>query len=569
MRKLRGVFIGVAVGLLVLWWLMPVGRPSIRDGSTLVFPLSGSYVEATNPPLLTRLLTEAELPFAALLSELKKAERDDRLSAVVLRIRPLAIGWGQAQELRHALERLSAAGRRPIAYLELADFSANLEYYVASAADEVRISPAAVAGVVGLAGEYLFLGRMLEKFGIDFDVAQAGRYKSAVETIAGDAMSEAHREEANSILDSMSQQFVSGIAEGRGVTPEFVQRAIDNGPLGPDELKKLGLIDEIEYFDELKESLGGPVVEAKDYARVDLASVGFDPVAQFALIYASGQVVLGEGRRSSMGGPVLASDTVAGALEDAAHDSDIQAIILRIDSPGGSPLASDIVWRAARLAQHSGKPLIASISNVAASGGYYIASGADVILATPGSVTGSIGAYALRPVLAGLLDKLDVEVATLTRGTHAGLALPSTPLSDGTLARLRDQTNSIYRLFVERVAVGRRLEIAEVEALAQGRVWTGEQAFERGLVDQLGGLTEAVERGKQALGLDATADVALVPYPAPGSFANQLSDALRRVALTALPKASLPGVAGRLQEWLETVPVGAPVLVPPFVLDIR
>jgi protease-4 len=561
--------IGVAVGLLLLWLLMPSGGPSIRAGSILVVPLSGSYVEAIDPPLLTRLLTDADIPFVALLSELKKAERDDRLSSVILRIRALEIGWGQAHELRQALRRLSAAGRRPIAYLELADFSANLEYYVASAADEIHISPAAVAGVVGLAGEYLFLGRMWENLGVDFDIAQAGRYKSAVETIAGDEMSDPHREEANAILDSIDHQFVSGIAEGRGVTPQFVRQAIDRGPLAPGELEELGLVDQISFFDELTESLGGPIVEAKDYAQVDLASLGFDPVARFALIYGSGQVVLGRGRLNSMGSAVLASDTVAGALEAAARDPSIQAIIFRIDSPGGSPLASDIVWRAAKLAKESGKPIIASLSNVAASGGYYVACGADAILATPGTITGSIGAYALRPVVSGLLDKLDVKVETLTRGAHAGLALVTAPLVGDSAKRLRDETDAIYRLFVERVAEGRQLEIAEVEAIAQGRVWTGEQAFERGLIDGVGGLTEAVERAKQAIGLAVEADVALVPYPEPGSLTDQISETLSRVAVDAIPKTSLPGIAGRVQDWLETAPVGAPALVPPFVLDIR
>jgi protease-4 len=270
-----------------------------------------------------------------------------------------------------------------------------------------------------------------------------------------------------------------------------------------------------------------------------------------------------------MGSAVLASDTVAGALEAAARDSNIQAIIFRIDSPGGSPLASDIVWRAAKLAKESGKPIIASLSNVAASGGYYVACGADAILATPGTITGSIGAYALRPVVSGLLDKLGVKVETLTRGAHAGLALVTAPLVGDSAKRLRDETDAIYRLFVERVAEGRQLEIAEVEAIAQGRVWTGEQAFERGLIDGVGGLTEAVERAKQALGLAVEADVALVPYPEPGSLTDQISETLSRVAVDAIPKTSLPGIAGRVQDWLETAPIGAPALVPPFVLDIR
>jgi protease-4 len=569
MRKYRGLAIGVVAGVLLLWFLTQGREPTIPSNSTLVINLSGHYVESADPPLLMRLLPDTHITFAALLSELKKAERDDRISTVIFRLRSLDIGWAQAQELRTAIQQLSAAGRHTIAYLELAGLSANIEYYVASAADEVRSSPAASTGLVGLAAEYLFLGQMWNKFGIDFDVARAGKYKSAVETITGEEMSDSYREVANAILDSINAQFISGIAKSRGLTPEVVQFAIDRAPMTPEALAELSLIDKIEFFDEMIDSMEGPIVDGAEYAQIDPASVGWNPVARFALIYGSGNVVVGRGTNNSRGTPVLASDSVAEALEDAAEDSDIQAIIFRIDSPGGSVLASDIVWRALEIAKRSGKPVIASFSNVAASGGYYIAAGADVILAPPASLTGSIGVFALRPVFAGLFDKLDIRVERMTRGAHADLLLSSTRLSPGTAALLRDEVDAIYELFVERVASGRNLDRAAIEAVAQGRVWTGEQALEHGLIDGLGGLREAVAHAKQALGLDPDVDVALAPYPPPGSLADQLSETLRRIALRAVPSLSLPGLAGQIQDRLATVPVGVPALVPPFVLDIR
>ena len=430
------------------FWVVAKVR-SIEDGSILVLPIEGRYVESQDPSLLARILTDTGMSFAALLSEMKKAERDDRLSRVVLRIRTLAIGWGQAQELRDAIRRLREAGRRPIAYLEVAGFGANIEYYVASAADEVQIAPAGFGGVVGLAGEYFFLGQMWKKFGIEFDVARAGRYKSAVETLTGDEMSDAYREAANSLLDSINHQFISGIAESRGLTPATVRAVIDRAPMTPREMLKHNLVDEIAFFDELLASFDGPTVEASDYAQIDPASLGFDPVAQFALVYGSGNVVVGEGRASSRGNPVMASDTVADALEAAADDPEIDAIIFRIDSPGGSVLAADIIWRALEVAKQSGKPLIASFSNVAASGGYYVAAGADAILAPPGSVTGSIGVFALRPVLKGLLDKLDINVERMTRGAHADLLIASQPLSPETAAihgsRDRSDLSALHR----------------------------------------------------------------------------------------------------------------------------
>jgi protease-4 len=569
MRKTRVVIIAAAIGLVLLWLLVRSDSPSIEDGSILVLPIEGRYVESHDPSLLARIITDAGMSFAALLSEMKKAERDDRLSAVVLRIRNLAIGWGQAQELRDAIRRLEEAGRRPVAYLEVAGFGANLEYYVASAADEVQIAPAGFGGVIGLAGEYFFLGQMWKKFGIEFDVARAGRYKSAVETLTGDEMSDAYRESANSLLDSINRQFISGIAESRDLTPEIVRTIIDSAPMTPRDMVKHGLVDEIAFFDELLASFDGPIVEARDYAQIDPASLGFDPVAQFALIYGSGNVVVGKGRASSRGNPVMASDTVADALEAAADDPEIDAIIFRIDSPGGSVLAADIIWRSVEVAKQSGKPLIASFSNVAASGGYYVAAGADAILAPPASVTGSIGVFALRPVLKGLLEKLDINVETMTRGAHAGLLIASQPLSPETAEILDREIGEIYRLFIERVAEGRELDSREVHEVAQGRVWTGEQAFERGLIDELGGLSQAVLRAKRALDLDADADVALVPYPEVGSLAHQLTDTLRRLSLEAIPASSLEGLAERLQTWFEAAPVEAPALVPPFAFDIR
>jgi protease-4 len=569
MRKTRVLIVVAAIGLVLLWLLGRGEGPVIEDGSILVLPIEGRYVESQDPSLLARILTDTGMSFAALLSEMKKAERDDRLSRVVLRIRTLAIGWGQAQELRDAIRRLREAGRRPIAYLEVAGFGANIEYYVASAADEVQIAPAGFGGVVGLAGEYFFLGQMWKKFGIEFDVARAGRYKSAVETLTGDEMSDAYREAANSLLDSINHQFISGIAESRDLTPATVRAVIDRAPMTPREMLNHNLVDEIAFFDELLASFDGPTVEASDYAQIDLASLGFDPVAQFALVYGSGSVVVGEGRASSRGNPVMASDTVADALEAAADDPEIDAIIFRIDSPGGSVLAADIIWRAVEVAKQSGKPLIASFSNVAASGGYYVAAGADAILAPPGSVTGSIGVFALRPVLKGLLDKLDINVETMTRGAHADLLIASQPLSPETAAILDREIEAIYRLFIERVAAGRKLDLQKVDAIAQGRVWTGEQALERGLIDELGGLSEAVLRAKLALDLDADADVALMPYPEAGTLAQQLTDTLRRISLEAVQDSPLQNFAERMQIWFDAAPVGAPALVPPFAFDIK
>ncbi|MEM7411248.1 MAG: S49 family peptidase [Myxococcota bacterium] len=557
------------VVLLLLVWLSPSGF-EIEDDSVLVLDVSGTYVESTDPPLLARLAGDASVPFATLLSNLNKAERDARLAAVVLRIRSVGIGWAKAQELRAAIERVSAAGRRTVAYLELEAFSGNLELYIASAADEVVASPASTAPLIGLAGEYLFLGGFFEELGVDFDVARIGRYKTAADTLSGKSMSDAHREMADALLDSIDAQFVAGIAEGRSLTPAQVRAAIDAAPFDAASLEALGIIDRTSHFDGLWDDLGDPTrVDADVYAAVDPASVGFVPQATFALVYGTGNVVTGDGRTTSTGEIVLASDTVSRALIDAAEDPEISAILFRIDSPGGSALASDVIWRATQRVRESGKPLIATFSDVAASGGYYVAAGADAIVASPGSITGSIGVFVLRPVLARTFEKLQIGVESLTRGTHAGIQVSSQPLSPETRARLREEVESIYGLFLSRVADGRPLDENQVDAVAQGRVWTGAQAAEAGLVDELGGMREALLLAKEKAGLPADADVALVPYPPPQPFAEQLGEVLRQVSVSAVGDTPWSRWQRRLQPWIDAANEGRAVALLPFWFEVR
>jgi protease-4 len=567
-RRFRRILIVLALLALALWWLLPSAGPKIAPRSALVIELEGEYMEAAEPPLLSRLLGDRRKSFLPLLSELRKAERDARLANVVLRLRSLEIGWAKAQELRAAVGALRAAGRRVIVYLETAELGANLEYYLATAADEIRAAPAARSPVIGLSAEYLFLGGAWEKLGVDVEMERIGEYKGAAETLAEREMSPAGREMANALLDSIDAQFVAGIAEGRGLAPDFVRRAIEAGPVSPAELLKHGLIDGIQFWDELVAELGGKekLVEAEDYERVDPRSLGFSPVARFALIYGSGNVVVGRGTVSRTGSPVFASDTVSEALAEAAGDESVQAIILRIDSPGGSPLAADQIWRAARRAQESGKPVIASFSDLAASAAYYAAAGADAIVAPPGSLTGSIGVFVLRPVLRELFTKLEIGVETLTRGPYASLMLASEPLSPRTRAWLHAEIASIYDLFLSRVSEGRELTVEQVDAVARGRVWTGEEAARKGLVDELGGLRAAVVWGLERLDLDPGADVALVPYPAPRSLAEQIDEALHDLSLRAEP---LSHALRRAEPWLEAMRAGAPALLPPFIPEIR
>ena len=321
--------------------------------------------------------------------------------------------------------------------------------------------------------------------------------------------------------------------------------------------------------------LGPDVVEHADYLRTDPKSLGFDPKTRFALIYGSCTVVQGEAEGGAFASsPSFASETVSRAILDAADDPDIAAIVLRIDSPGGSALGSELIWRAIERAKEKGKPVVASFSDLAASGGYYVAAAADVIVSDPGTLTGSIGVFALRPAVKGLLDKLEIGVDSLTRGQHADFLLSTDKMSEEAHARLQSSVLDTYQLFLKRVSDGRGMPTEKVDEIAQGRVWTGAQALEVGLVDELGGLYTAVRRAKAQVGLDVDVDVALISFPKEKPLAQQLIEVFQGVALQAAVRAAGPAVdwpvpLGRIIAWTRDMPTGTPLLIPPVLVEIR
>jgi protease-4 len=269
--------------------------------------------------------------------------------------------------------------------------------------------------------------------------------------------------------------------------------------------------------------------------------------------------------------PVFASEAISRALMEAAEDPSIAAIVMRIDSPGGSALASELIWEAIGRAREKGKPVIASFSDVAASGGYYVASAVDSIVSDPGTLTGSIGVFALRPTVGGLLEKLEIGVDSLTRGRHADFLLSTKKMSDAAHARLQTSVLDTYQLFLTRVSEGRELPLEEVDHVAQGRVWTGQQALERGLVDELGGLSTAVRRTKEAVGLEPDDDVFLIPFPKQKSLGEQILQAFQTSALRAAggPVFPWPAPLGELLAWLRDLPTGSPLLIPPALVVIH
>ena len=550
------------------WWS---GRPpSIEPGSVVVMKLQGTYEDAPANPLTARLFGRSEASLTALLGELAKIERDDRVETVIFRIRGLQLGWGRAEEIRDAIARLAEKGRKTVAYLEFEGFG-NGSYLVASGAERVIAAPGHRNPFVGLAAEYLYLGGLLEKFGVDIEYERIGRYKSAVESYAKKGMSEPSREMNVALLDSIEGRFRELIATGRGLSQEQLDAIIQQAPTGGEQLKELGLIDGTAGWDEfISEWDEESRVPYHVYAAIPLDQLGFEPEATFALVHGAGPVMVGEGRFGSGGSPVLASDTVARAILDAAEDPEVDAILFRINSPGGSALASDIVWQAVEKAKGMGKPVVASFSDMAASGGYYVAAGADRIVAQPTSYTGSIGVFVIKPVIGGLLEKLGIGVEVMTRGPHADLLLSSRPMDDATRAVLKDDVKGVYDLFVDRVASGRSMKPEDVDAIARGRVWTGAQAKEIGLVDVLGGLRVAAVEARKLIGIDEEAPAVIVQYPKPRPLAEELAELLGAASVeVTTPQLPLPGALGSLVAFVRNLPEGVPLLVPPFLMEIR
>ncbi len=560
--------VSLVLALLTASALASCGGPKIAPGSTLVLTLEGSYADGQEAPLLARFFGGGERSLLTLYSSLRKAELDTRIERVVVRVRGLGIGWAKAQEIREALGRLDKAGKETVAVIETEGFGAG-GYYVASAAKRVVATPAARSPLLGLAAEQLFFAGLFEKLGVMVEFERAGDFKSAVEPFTASKMSDASREMTNALLDSTQAAFVADVAAARELPEARVRELVDEAPSSAEELLAAKLIDEIAYYEAVVK--GENVVQEEEYAAVELDSLGIEPAATLALIHGVGMVVTGSGDISVTGDRVMAADTFVAAVQEAVEDDSVKALLVRIDSPGGSPLASDLMWRALRDAREAGKPVIVSLSDVAASGGYYVACAADKIISQPTTLTGSIGVFVLRPSLGGLLEKLGITVETMQRGARADLLFGSQPLSAGARDLLKKDVAGVYEQFVARVAEGRGMQPDAVKKIGGGRVWTGAQAKEIGLVDELGGLYEAGLAAKAAIGIAADALVVLKPFPAQKTIAEQVTQLLRgaRTQSASPLEQVLPRELRMLHTLATQLPAGAPLLLPPSLVVLH
>jgi len=498
---------------------------SIPDRSVLVVELGGPMPEAPPVDLLDRM-SGGGIALPTLLLQLDKARVDERVAGVLLRIRPLEIGYARLQELRDALTRLRSADRRVIALLDLQTLNATREMYLASVADEIYVVPTFLGPLSGIAGQYLHMGGFLEKVGIAVEYERIGAYKSAPEQYAGTAMSDAARVQANELLDGLYGQIVDGIASGRKLAPEALRELIDRAPSTGPEYVEAGLANGIAGRDDVLVRAGfegAEEVELATYAHVDPGDLGLRNGPRIALIFGEGTILPGKG---SLGSRSFAADRIQEALEQARDDSSVRAIVLRINSGGGSALASDQMWRSVRSAREK-KPVVVSMADAAASGGYYVASAANGIVAEPATLTGSIGVFLLRPSLGELYAKLEIHSELIKRGRLAGLQASQDAMTGEERERVRSVVRALYDEFLTRVSTGRDMPVAEVDARGQGHVWLGARALDLGLVDELGGLDAAVALAVRESGLDPAVDPERVVMPGPRSLGEQVQDVLR------------------------------------------
>jgi protease-4 len=452
---------------------------------------------------------------------LRKAKRDPRVKSVLLMPSTLELPyWAKLQELRDAIMDFRESGKAVIAFLE---YGGDREYYLASAADRVFLLPTSPLDLTGVVSYEIFLRGTLDKLGVYPDFLGIGDYKTAPNQLTETGFTPAHREMAESLNRDMYEQLIRGLAESRGKSAEEMRALLDEGPFLPADALRAGLVDDLAYEDQLDDRVPDLAsdtgrsrrIEGTDYQRIGFADVGFRPRSRIAVLYAVGTIVSGKSVFDPVNGALVGSQTLVEQIRRVRDDRSIDAIVIRIDSPGGSSIASDVIWRELAITrdQQPSRPLIASMSDLAASGGYYIAMPSHVIVAQPATLTGSIGVFTGKYVLADAAGKVGVTKETVKSGANADIYSPFDRFSEAQREQITGYMQEFYDTFLEKAAESRKTTPDKIAAVAEGRVWTGQQAREHGLVDALGGLETAVAIAKERAGITADEDVELVIYP--------------------------------------------------------
>ncbi len=580
-----------AIGLVVMLAAVVGVAILMQDGGDPLADNSGRWLYvtlegATDSPVTGGILDDpSDLPplSTELTQLIRDAADDDEIPGIVLAVEGSSVGWAQVQEVRSALLDFKASGKPCVAWAEA---YGNREYYLASACGEIQVAPAGLVLPNGLSLTQTYYAEAFEKLDVHPNFEHVGNFKSAVEPYERTGPSEFASEATSMLLDGIYDQLVDGIAQGRGVSREQALAWIQAPPMTAEAALDMGMVDRLSFRDELLDQveLGDEAAaSADDDAEPDRKPLRHyrdylkdrrrawrhvDTDVQVAVIYAEGQIVTGDSSTDMFGSQSIGDRTVRKQLEQVREDDDVDAVVLRVNSPGGSGQASDAIWREVVLTADE-KPLVVSMSDYAASGGYYISMASDWIVAEPGTLTGSIGVFGGKMNFSGALGKLGLTQHTWKRGERATLFSAAHDFDDDDRALFRRYLESFYQTFVSKAADGRGMSFDAVHEVAQGRVWTGQQALDRGLVDELGGLDVAIDKAVALLELpEAPADVEIVRLPERKGFLEQLleemqgadrdieSRARADAAVRALIDATLPDARPALSAALRLQALG-------------
>jgi len=519
----RSVLIALLIVIVILLGLFIIGgfiylqfnqEPYVPEKAYLKIDLGGPVAE-TAPTRLLGMSGDA-ISIQDLWYNLERAARDPRIKGVLLRVQYLETGFAKIEEIGQMLKKFAASKKPVVAFIVDGGLK---EYYLASFAGKVIMFKGGSLSVSGIGAEALFLKNTLSKLGVQAEVFHIGDFKTASNTFTEERMTPAHRESTQALIDDLYRAVVSGIAANRRLDGREVKKILDQSPLPLEEYVKGKLIDSLGYEDDLFQSLPAkyPEVDFKNYAKTR-SPVPFSGSKKIAVIFASGEINMGRsGGQSLFGGDVLGADTLAGQLRQARNNYAVKAVVLRVDSPGGSAVASDVILREAELLAQK-KPLVISMSDMAASGGYWISLSAQKIFAQAQTITGSIGVISGKFVLKGLYDKLGISKEIVKTSEFAGMYSDYQLFSEREKQKVMADMQRIYDDFLKKVANNRKMPVAEVDMLAQGRVWSGLSALKLRLVDNLGGLNDALAEARKLARIPQNETFGVKIYPQKKSF---------------------------------------------------
>jgi protease IV len=495
-------------------------RP-LRPPGVLALDLSRPVTDAPPVDPMSALLAARRPSLRDVIELLEEAGRDRRIHALVARVDAPASSWAHAQELHGAVRAFRASGKLAVAHAQSFSEAGDptLAYLVATAFDEIHLQPTGEVGVTGVAMIQPFVADLLAKLDVTAEFDHRHEYKTATNLLTERRFTDAHREADDRIVASLGDQLLDAIATGRQLPRERVEELVDRAPLLADDAYAHGLVDRLAYRDETVAAVEGrvgpgarlvPAPRYRTILRRRRWRSGRRPTV--ALVHGHGAIQVGRARRS-LTSPVMGADAVAAGFQQAIRDARVRAVVFRVDSPGGSAVASDAIWRAVAGAREAGKPVVVSMGGVAGSGGYWVSMGADRILASPGTLTGSIGVVYGKLVVRGLRERLGITTDEVHRGANALMRSSDQPYTGAQWEQVEALLDRVYDRFVEKVAEGRGLAREHVHEVARGRVWTGTDARARGLVDELGGYREAFAAVRELARIAPTARLSVRVFP--------------------------------------------------------